>query len=92
LTFDETAASKFVKESHVYSRIARTRQQTTQTIGPPRFLRQRRERPCDTRARQKPDKLAPPHRRFPVPRSDRGFLGYHRCAVRKGKITPQQAL
>jgi hypothetical protein len=52
------------KKSHVYRRIARRRSQATQTVGPPWPLRQRIQRPRDTRA-YKNDKLAPPHR-FPA--------------------------
>ena len=37
--------------------------QAADAIGPPRFLRHRRERPCDSRACKR-DELAPPHR-FP---------------------------
>ena len=68
LAFNETAASQFVQKLHVYRRIARNQYQKAQTIGPPRLLRQRSERPCDTCA-QKRDKLAPPHR---FPRAETG--------------------
>jgi hypothetical protein len=60
LTINETPASQFVEKNYVYRVIARRRQQATETINPPRLLRQRGERPCDARA-QKRDELAPPH-------------------------------
>jgi hypothetical protein len=66
LAFDEAVASQFLEKGHDTGekQIARLRQQDTQTIGPPRLLRYRSERPCGTRAR-KGDELAPPHRFAP---------------------------
>jgi hypothetical protein len=40
--------------------VSRSRIQETKTVSPPRLLRQRSERPSDTRARKR-DELAPPH-------------------------------
>jgi hypothetical protein len=59
LAFNEPPATQLVEKGF----IPRTRSQATKAIGPPRLLRQRSERPCDTRAHER-DKLAPPHR-FP---------------------------
>jgi len=46
--FNEAVAPQFIEKNNVYRVIARRRKQATQTIGPPRFLRQLSERPRDT--------------------------------------------
>jgi hypothetical protein len=64
LAANEAPASHLVRQSNIYGRaFAREWGYDTITIGPPRLLRHRSERPCNTRAHKR-DKLAPPHR-FP---------------------------
>src|SRR4029077_5560090 len=60
LTFNETEGSQPVKESSKPGHIARNRWEAPNSIGRPRFLRTRSERPCGSRA-HKGDELAPPH-------------------------------
>ena len=64
LAFNEAMTAQFLEERHGHiARCTRCTKQATQTICPPRLLRHRRERPCDTRAHER-EELAPPHR-FP---------------------------
>ena len=62
-------APQFIEQSaRILGALRGTARQATQAIGPPRLLRHRSERPCDTRAHKR-DKLAPPHT-FPPPCRD----------------------
>jgi hypothetical protein len=57
---DEALPFQLVEHGDVMRRAARTEMQAAEPISPPRLLRHRTERPCDTRAR-KGDELSPPH-------------------------------
>ena len=63
LALDEAKSPKLIEHRGRSWRIAWTDGQAADAIGPPRVLRHRSERQCNTRAHKR-DKLAPPHR-FP---------------------------
>src|SRR5262245_31944748 len=63
LTHYEALPLKFIEHRDKKWRIVRKRGHAAETIGSPRLLRHRDERPCSTRAHKR-DELAPPHR-FP---------------------------
>ena len=60
LALDEAKPPKFIERREPIGRIAWTDGHAAEAISPARFLRQRSERPCDTRANER-DKLAPSH-------------------------------
>ena len=82
LALNEAQSPKFIEHRDKRWRNAWNGGQAPNAIGPPRLLRHRSERPCDTRAHKR-DKLAPPHR---FPRAETLFvpcrLAFFRAASR----------
>ena len=76
LALNEAQSPKLTEHRDSRWRNAWNGGQAPNAIGPPRFLRQRSERPCDTRAHKR-DKLAPPHRHPPHPKTSTNVRLYH---------------
>jgi Protein of unknown function (DUF1254) len=72
LALDEAKSPQFIEHRDNSRSIAWTTGQAANAIGPPRLLRRRSERPCDTRG-QECDKLAPPHSAS-LPHAETSFL------------------
>ena len=64
---DEAKAAKFIEHRRKMRCVAWARGNAADTVGSPRFLRRRTERPSDRSASDKSENLAPPHASLPWP-------------------------